>query len=184
MLRIVRANGWDRNLSPERQLAWRQRHQIPSDVDAKYAFYDLGFNLRPTEITGFLGLQQLAFLEANSLRREKIFRDLDAVLQSNPDLIPLKHDHISRLASFAFVVLCQSPEVKRHQIERFTAAGVEVRPVIGGNMQRQPFYKKHVETLYDLPGADFVHDCGFYFANYPELTEDDLTTLRCCLRGR
>ncbi|WP_371079300.1 DegT/DnrJ/EryC1/StrS family aminotransferase, partial [Salmonella enterica] len=56
MLKIVRANGWDRNLSSKQQLKWRKKYNIQSEFEAKYTFYDLGFNMRPTEITGFLGL--------------------------------------------------------------------------------------------------------------------------------
>src|SRR5258708_4430261 len=58
MLRIVRANGWDRNLPTVRQHKWRNKYGVNSEFDAKYTFYDLAFNLRPTEITGFLGLYQ------------------------------------------------------------------------------------------------------------------------------
>ena len=65
MLRIVRANGWDRNLTAPQQIKWRTTHNINSEFDAKYAFYDLGYNFRPTEITGFLGLYQLQFLKQN-----------------------------------------------------------------------------------------------------------------------
>ena len=53
MLRIVRANGWDRNLTAKQQYKWRQKYNIQSEFDAKYTFYDLGFNFRPTEINCF-----------------------------------------------------------------------------------------------------------------------------------
>ena len=181
MLRIVRANGWDRNLTPEQQARWRKRYAIGSEMEAKYAFYDLGYNLRPTEITGFLGLRQLEYLDENTRRREEVYLELEQVARRNPDLIPLERDHISRLASFAFVVLCRTPRLKEAYAARFVANDVEIRPVIAGNMQKQPFYKKYVRQMYDLPGADLVHECGFYFANYPELTPEDLKLLAGCL---
>ena len=53
--------------------------------------------------------------------------------------------------------------------------------MISGNLQNQPFYKKYVEKEYPLPNTDFIHDCGFYCGNYPELTESDLETLKGCL---
>lgn len=183
MLRIVRANGWDRNLTPAQQARWRARYEVASEFEAKYTFYDLGFNLRPTEITGFLGLEQLRYLQANTVRREQIFHDLTAVLERNPDFIPLEYRHLSVLSSFAFVVLCKTPQLKARYAERFARAGVELRPVIAGNMQRQPFYAKYVNQFFELPGADLVHDHGFYFANYPELTDEDLAILRRCLAG-
>jgi len=53
MLRMVRANGWDRNLSEPKRSQLRARYEV-SDFDAKYTFYDLGYNLRPTEVTASL----------------------------------------------------------------------------------------------------------------------------------
>ena len=49
------------------------------------------------------------------------------------------------------------------------------------NIFDKNFYK-YVETLYELPGTDKVHDCGFYCGNYPELTEVDIQTLSSCLQ--
>lgn len=55
MLRIVRTNGWDRNLDAKQQRKWRMKYDNKSEFDAKYTFYDIGNNFRPTEITGFIG---------------------------------------------------------------------------------------------------------------------------------
>ena len=60
----------------------------------------------------------------------------------------------------------------------FAGAGIEIRPMIAGNMQRQPFYRKYVNTEYTLPNTDFIHECGFYAENYPELTRADLETFK------
>ena len=77
MLRIVRANGWDRNLSASQQIKWRKKYNITSEFEAKYTFYDLAFNVRPTEITGFLGLFQLQFLDGNIKTREENYLRLE-----------------------------------------------------------------------------------------------------------
>ena len=69
-------------------------------------------------------------------------------------------------------------------MEQFAGAGVEIRPMIAGNIQRQPFYGKYVRDQQALPGADSVHDCGFYCGLYPELTEMELETLSSCLYQR
>lgn len=181
MLRIVRANGWDRNLTAQQQVAWRKRYGVSTEFDAKYTFYDLGFNMRPTEITGFLGLLQLQYLRENMETRNKNFQRLERVIGSNPDLIPLSHDHISFLSSFALPVVCKTPELRVKYMSQFSGAGVEIRPMIAGNIQRQPFYRKYVRKEYPTPGADLIHESGFYCGNYPELTEMDLETLSSCL---
>jgi CDP-6-deoxy-D-xylo-4-hexulose-3-dehydrase len=181
MLRIVRANGWDRNLTAQQQHKWRRKFNIESEFEAKYTFYDLGFNFRPTEITGFLGQYQMQFLEENIERRESNYLGLEKIMRENDDLIILKHDHITTLSTFAFPVVCKSPQLREKYLARFAGAGIEIRPMIAGNMQRQPFYKKYAKESYPLPGADFLHENGFYCGNYPELSETDLETISSCL---
>lgn len=181
MLRIVRANGWDRNLNSQQQFKWRKNFNIKSEFDAKYTFYDLGFNFRPTEITGFLGLYQMQFLDENIHTREQNYLRLEKIFKQNDDLITLKHDHIKLLSTFAFPIVCKTPELREDYLARFSGAGIEIRPMIAGNMQNQPFYKKYVKTLYKLPNTDFLHNCSFYCGNYPELTETDLETISSCL---
>ena len=183
MLKIVRANGWDRNLKVSQQLKWRKEYGVSSEFESKYIFYDLGYNIRPTEITGFLGRNQLKYLKQSIEIREKNYLTLESCIQANPDLIKLDKSHISVLSSFAFPVLCKSPQLKNRYMDRFFKAGVEIRPMIAGNIQRQPFYKKYVSTIYDLPDTDFIHECGFYCGNYPELSKIDIETLISCLRG-
>lgn len=181
MVRIVRANGWDRNLKAHQQQKWRKKHCVNSEFEAKYIFYDLGLNIRPTEITGFLGRYQLKFLKENIEIREKNYLTLESYVQDNPDLIKLDRPHISVLSNFAFPVLCKSPQLKNRYMDQFSGAGVEIRPMIAGNIQRQPFYKKYVSSSYKLPDADFIHECGFYCGNYPELSKIDIETLISCL---
>jgi len=181
MLRIVRANGWDRNLSAIKQLKWRKRFNVPNELQAKYTFYDLGFNFRPTEITGFLGTQQMRFLEENIRIRERNHLQIEKVVEGNDELIPIRHDHISRLSPFALPVLCRDERLKEHYLNQFSGAGIEVRPIIAGNIQNQPFYRRYVVDRYDLPGTEFVDRCGFYCGNYPELTESDIDVICGCL---
>ena len=182
MLRITRANGWDRNLGFAAQRRLREKYGVKSEFEAKYTFYDLGFNLRPTEITGFLGLTQLRYLEANCEKRQENYRALADEVRNNSDLLPLETGHLSFVSNFAFPVICKTKELRSKYIEQFSGDGVEIRPIIAGNMQRQPFYNKYVGGKFDLKGAEFLHECGFYFGNYPELTGADMDMLKSCLR--
>lgn len=181
MLRIVRANGWDRNLSAVKQLKWRKRFNVQNELQAKYTFYDLGFNFRPTEITGFLGTQQMRFLEENIRTREQNHLQIGKIVEGNDDLIPIRRDHISRLSPFALPVLCRDERLKEQYLNQFSGAGIEVRPIIAGNIQNQPFYRRYVAERYDIPGTEFVDRCGFYCGNYPELTESDIDVICSCL---
>lgn len=181
MLHIVRANGWDRNLHPTRQQHWRNKHDIESDFHAKYTFYDLGFNLRPTEITGFLGLHQLGFLDASTKTRQKNFKRVHGAIKKNKDFYSYDLKHLKTVSAFALPFVCKTPELKREYLKRFEQAGVEVRPMIAGNMQRQPFYKKYATKTYDLPGAEIIHHNGFYCGNCPDYSEKELSIILSCI---
>lgn len=181
MLKIVRANGWDRNLSAASQFKWRRKYNINSEFEAKYTFYDLGFNMRPTEITGFLGNYQLQFLEQNILTREKNYLRMEKLIKVNEDLLTLEHSHVQCLSTFAFPIICKTQKLREKYMNRFSGAGIEIRPMIAGNMQNQPFYSKYIVDKYDLHGTDFIQDHGFYCGNYPELTEIDLEIISSCL---
>ena len=67
-------------------------------------------------------------------------------------------------------------------LNRFLDANVEVRPMIAGNMARQPFYRKYVANPGMQPNSEFVHSCSFYFGNNPELVADELQLLQGLLK--
>lgn len=181
MLKMVRANGWDRNLTPTQQFKWRKQYGIESEFQAKYTFYDLGYNFRPTEITGFLGLYQLQFLDSNIMKRQENYLRIENTILNNSDLIALSHEHIKVLSTFAIPILCKTQELREYYLDQFSGAGIEIRPMIAGNMIKQPFYKKYVQTIFELPNTDLIHSNGFYCGNYPELSESDLQTIESCL---
>lgn len=181
MLVISRANGWDRNLDPAAQKRWRDKYGVASEFESKYTFYDLAYNLRPTEITGFLGLHQLGHIQENVDRREKNYLAIERAFLANDELKALKHGHIRKLSSFAVPMICARPDLREKYLARFLEADVEVRPMIAGNICRQPFYRKYAGRQYDLPGTDFISQAGFYCGNYPELTEEDIQVIVGCL---
>jgi CDP-4-dehydro-6-deoxyglucose reductase, E1 len=182
MLRIVRANGWDRNLKAKKQHELRKENGLKSEFLAKYLFYDLGYNLRPTEITGFLGVYQLQFLKDNVKIREKNYLELEKTAELNNDFEKIDHSHISKLSNFAYPVLCKSEKLKKRYLAQFSGAGIEIRPMIAGNIQKQPFYKKYCSSDYSLIGTDFIHNNGFYCGNYPELGRIGLKTIKSSLQ--
>jgi len=173
MLKITRANGWDRNLTSEDQTKIRASYQIVP-FHAKYSFFYLGFNLRPTEITGFLGQEQMQYLDKNIAQRLKNHAAFEKTIKSNDELIHVNHDHIDSISPFGLVVLCKTPELRKKYLKKFENAEIEIRPVIAGNMQNQPFYQNYVKETYEIPNTDFVNDCGFYCGNWPQMTDEDI----------
>ncbi|MDD5165086.1 MAG: aminotransferase class V-fold PLP-dependent enzyme [Candidatus Pacebacteria bacterium] len=172
MLVMVRAHGWDRNLAPETQQKLRKEAGC-DDFYAKYTFYDLAYNARPTEITGFLGNSQLPYLDEMITKRVSNFKRFAEAVNANDDFMKIDHAHINAVSNMAMPIVCKTPEKAEIYKKKFAGA-VEIRPVIAGNMLNQPFYKKYVHSSATYPNTDFVHQNGFYFANNAELTEEEV----------
>ncbi len=176
---MARAHGWDRNLLPEQQRALREKTGVNSFFST-YTFHELAYNARPTEIQGFIGNVQLQYLDETIAIREKNFNAFKAALPLE-HVHPVRADHMSLVSNFAMPVICRRKESFQAYTTKFQAAGIEIRPVIAGNMTRQPFFTKHCATTYELPNADYIHDCGFYFGNHPDLTHEEIDFIIDCL---
>ncbi|NQS89535.1 DegT/DnrJ/EryC1/StrS family aminotransferase [Patescibacteria group bacterium] len=183
MLLMVRAHGWDRNLSTEKKIEYRQKNDI-KDFYAKYTFYDLAYNTRPTEIEGFIGNSQIGYWDEIVEKRAKNFSAYQNAVESNPDIYGLKVEHMDLVSNFSMPVVFKNKEYFEEYKRRFEKAEVEIRPIIAGNITKQPFYKKYVTRLCSLENSDLVHDQGFYFPNNPELTEEEVSLLCDLISGR
>ncbi|HSE29136.1 MAG TPA: DegT/DnrJ/EryC1/StrS aminotransferase family protein [Candidatus Saccharimonadales bacterium] len=176
MLVMGRAHGWDRNLAPETQ----EKLRASSGADefyAKYTFYDLASNFRPTEINGFIGNQQIGFWDEIVGKRVANFKKFVEAINANDDFYTYKLDHMEIPSNFAMPVICKNPELAAKYKQKFSDAQVEIRPVIAGNMTKQPFYQKYVQDLAPRPNSDLIHANGFYFGNNPEMTDEEIDTL-------
>lgn len=173
---IARAHGWDRNLPP----AVQDKLRAEADVDAfyaKYTFYDLASNFRPNEINGFIGNTQLPYWDDIIGKRAENFAAFRTAMEANDDFCQYDLSHMDVVSNFSMPIICKTPELAKQYRSRFEAAEVEIRPVIAGNMTKQPFYQKYVSDTAPRPNSDLVHSNGFYFGNNPEMTKDEIDTL-------
>src|SRR5258708_14050903 len=112
MLRVVRAHGWDRNLTNQWQQKIRTKHKVNSTFYSRYTFYDLGYNLRPTEINGFIGNLQLKYLpEILKKRNINFLRIASFIYEDTKRFYPVRYNHIDFLSNFAIPVICTSREI-------------------------------------------------------------------------
>lgn len=180
MLRLVRAHGWDRNLSQESQSLMRRKYNVESTFYSKYTFYDVGFNLRPMEINAFIGNIQLEYINEIIKKRRDNFHKIAKAIYANKDkYYPIKYDHIDFISNFAVPVICKSQKIRDELITKCEGR-VEIRPVVGGDMTKQPFFHKYMPDYSDILGksnAGKINEFGMYFGNNPELTDEEIDEL-------
>lgn len=175
MLRLVRAHGWDRNLSFDKQNKIRSKFKVNSTFYSRYTFYDVGYNFRPTEINGFVGNTQIRYLsKIIKKRQENFFQLAPPIYQQTGQYYPIKYTHLDVFSNFAVPVICKTESIRDTLVKRCDGL-LEIRPIIGGDMTQQPFFKKYMKSLGNLPNinARLIHKQGLYFGNNPDLTKKE-----------
>lgn len=173
---MVRAHGWDRNLPVGRQGAWRKKFGI-DEFFGLYTFYDLAYNLRPTEISAFVANAQLPYLDEIVKQRVQNFKRFHAATLNHPKIIVLKPENMEVTSNFAMPLVLKTVDDFETAKTAFHHARAEIRPIIAGNILEQPFYKKYTRKSHVCANANIIHRQGLYFANNPELTEQEIETL-------
>lgn len=172
-LKLSRAHGWTRNNSQEFKEKKKKENHLDSFYDI-YTFYDLAYNFRPTEINGFIGNLQLNYWEEIIKKREQNFRLFYTPTLQNKDIISLNLIGMDIISNFGFPLIFKDKEKMEKYKEKFIENGIEIRPIIGGNISNQPFFLKHLDSNNNLPNVQEIHDKGFYFGNNPEMTQEEI----------
>ena len=162
-LRLLRAHGWTRNL------------QNPPDVapgtDARYTFADWGFNVRPTELNAAFGLVQLGRFDGYQAEREHAAHyALERIKDLRGYVAPMLVRNETECSWFAFPIMVDpsAPFSRNDLVAHLERNGIETRPIVAGNLGRQPAMEKvQGVSVGELPGADQVHDQGFYLGLHP-----------------
>lgn len=171
----VRAHGWTRNL-PEKSLIYEKRND---PFYESFHFIVPGFNLRPLEMEGAIGSEQLKKVDGMVMQRRKNAAYFAERMRNFPELRLQKE--IGESSWFGFsVVLTGSLAGKRNVVvENLRKAQIEVRPIVAGNFTRNPvirYFDYSIPT--PLVNADEIHENGFFVGNHSKdnATEVDYFT--------
>jgi CDP-6-deoxy-D-xylo-4-hexulose-3-dehydrase len=166
-LLMMRSHGWDRDLPEKVQKELRNKYNV-SEFDSLYTFYLPGFNLRSTDLQAFLGLRAIDKLDNVSTIRNKNFSSYQKFIKGN--LLQIQNSENDFISNFAF------PVVKKEResiIKSLNENGVEVRPLIAGDMSKKPMWLENYGEVF-LPNCDLINKFGFYLPNHQDLTTEQI----------
>ena len=156
LLRVMRAHGWDRELRENR--------------NKKFNFVNMGFNLRPLEVSAAIAQNQLKRLKTFSLIRDSNRNNIIQSLKNHPKWNNQYHfvipDKNLKPSWFGLPLLLNRKYImyKKKIIKNLNSKGIETRPIISGN-----FLNQKASKIYNLnknklkfPNADFVEKAGFF----------------------
>lgn len=155
------------------------------DIEKQFLFVTDGYNFRNTELAAVLGLSQLKRLDSFIQTRKHRFAEFYLIMHGinmtryEEFFYPIRYDNNN--SSFCFPFVCKSKEIKQKLIDLFDKNGIEYRPIVGGNLLRQPYLKDYVIEE-ESGAADLIHENGVYIGNNQFVTSKDMLRLEEILK--
>ncbi|MDN4480435.1 DegT/DnrJ/EryC1/StrS family aminotransferase [Demequina muriae] len=176
----LRAHGWIRDLPADNLL-----HRKSGDpFEDSFRFVLPGYNVRPLEMSGALGLLQLEKLPSIVAGRRRNAEAFQRAFASVPGVRIQREVGESSWFGFA-LTLTDGLEGRRGEVVRALAdAGVDARPIVAGNFTRNPVIDYFDATVpAELPHADDVHDNGLFIGNHHYDVSEALNRVAALIRG-
>jgi len=164
ILLSLRAHGWTRNLPKVNKVTG-----VKSDDPFKESFRFVlpGYNLRPLEMSGAIGVHQVAKLPRMIEERRKNGQMLQEKLSNHP-LFQIQKE-IGASSWFGFsLILRPGVDIDRPEfLRRLSERGFETRPIVAGNFARTDVVKlMNCQISGDLPNADYLDANGLFIGNH------------------
>jgi len=154
---------------------------LPNEIfDHKYVYDEIGYNLKPIEIQGAMGLVQLTKLdEIHSIRKRnyKLLFDIYSKYEEYFHL-PRAQEH-SNPSWFAFPITIRSgsPFKRNDIVDYFEENLIQTRPYFAGNILLQPAYKhlmKQEDVRKKFPVATKVMLDTYFHGTSPVITTEQM----------
>ncbi len=161
----LRAHGWTRHL-PEKTKIYEKKDD---DFFEAYRFIVPGYNVRPLELSGAIGLEQLKKVDHFvKVRRENAALWV-SLFKNDERFIIQKENGTSSWFSFA-LILNPAMEFDRKKIlGALKKNNIQYRIITGGNFLRHDVIKYcNHDIVGEIINANIAHDFGFFVGNHPK----------------
>jgi CDP-6-deoxy-D-xylo-4-hexulose-3-dehydrase len=142
-------------------------------VDHKYVFGVQGYNLKPADLQGSIGLVQLTKQdEIHRIRRFNKAR-LHEIFSKIPGVRVIEEKEHAETSWFGVPIVCEDGPVsvsKHHLVKYLEDNKIQTRNYFAGNLLMHPGYR-HLEPASDYPNASKVLDNVFFIGCSPVITE-------------
>jgi len=164
ILLCLRAHGWTRNL-PKINRVTGVKSDDPFEESFKFVLP--GYNVRPLEIEGAIGIIQLKklpqFIEWRRTNAE-LFVELFA---GDKRFIVQKEVGRSSWFGFTFVIRPDAGITRKELAQRLIANDVECRPIVAGNFAKNAVVKLMDHSIFgQLRNAELVDSNGLFVGNH------------------
>ena len=170
LLRSIRNHGWTRDVPTPSKI-----YETKSDdFFEAYRFILPGYNVRPIEMAGAIGREQLKKLEGFIDKRRKNLSVFQSLFGNDERFIIQKEYGKSSAFSFPIVLNPAHKPARKKMLEALKKANIEYRIITGGCFPRHDVIKYFDFEITNIDNANIIHEYGLFFGNHPINLTDEL----------
>jgi CDP-6-deoxy-D-xylo-4-hexulose-3-dehydrase len=159
----LRAHGWTRHLPAENRVS----NKSANNFEESFRFVLPGYNVRPVEMSGVIGSEQLKKLpEFLRIRREnaKLFVSL---FQDHSHFIIQKDTDTSSWFGFSLIIKPESKLDRAVIIQKLEDNHIDCRPIVTGDFTKNEVLKYFDYELFgEMKNAKYLDKKGFFVGNH------------------
>ena len=160
----LRAHGWTRDL-PKKNLVCSDKSDDP--FEESFRFVLPGYNVRPLEIEGALGVEQVKRLSSLISARRENGRLFQVALANHPDIIIQQEIGESSWFGFSLAIRPNSKLTRKALVQQLNELGFECRPIVAGNFTKNEVVKYFDSEVYGtLKNAEYIDQNGLFVGNH------------------
>lgn len=156
LMRIKRSHGMARE-----SLYFEEYKEKYPDVNPQFLFVTEGYNFRNTDLAAILGQSQLKRLDNMIDIRNSNYKLYQQLLNKYSGLFYIPNT-LGKVSSFCFPFVSTHMDIHIKMQKYLKDYHVEYRPIVGGNLLRQPFLARYSA---ECVNADVAHERGLYIGN-------------------
>lgn len=174
ILLSIRSHGWTRHLPADNKVCVKSEDPF----EESFRFVLPGYNVRPLELSGAIGIEQLAKLpglvagrRSNAVIFNELFSGIDG-------LNIQKETGESSWFGFS-MVFDGGSQVRTRISNALVKEGVDCRPIVAGNFAKNDVMKYFdFEIFGDLKNSNLIDSSGMFFGNHHYNIEGPLAKVR------
>lgn len=164
ILLCIRAHGWTRNLPEENMISGRKSID---PFEESFKFVLPGYNIRPIEMAGALGIEQVKKLPSLIHERQENGQLWQEKMIENPNILIQKEVGSSSWFGFSMVIRPESKLKRPELVKKLNYHGFECRPIVAGNFAKNPVVKRYFdyEIHGSLENSSYIDSHGLFIGN-------------------
>lgn len=175
ILLSLRAHGWTRNLPKENLVCSTKSDDA---FEESFRFVLPGYNVRPLEMSGALGIEQVKKLPNLIAERRKNGVLIQRALANHPELLIQSEIGSSSWFGFSLVIKPSSSWTRKDLVKKLIDVGFECRPIVAGSFAKNEVVKYFNSEVHgQLKNAEHVDQNGLFIGNHHYSIEEAITIL-------